>query len=525
MGGMNPIRNRRIVDTSGAGGYSMAGFGASANPMSPQQLRDLSKQRTAEVLNQVGSLQRFAPSPLQERAPGLQGSISFLGGYNNPFSQSFGYQRAPQAMYVNYPDAPPGQAGPLLPPQPPPGTEQPEDEEEELPEIPVASGPPGSYEKINPKPKLTFGKGMQKFEQDFIRNEHKLLTEHWNQNKERYYKGEELKPKPNFPRFVDFIYKGIGNEKGGLERAKQKYTTAFSEWQESQKAAPQQQQQPSQQAQPQAAQQAMPQGGIANMPQAAMQDIPPEILEQIRTGSIGRGMAQGGIASLEPQGMFIGGLMSAIGQGAAAAGGALAQGAGSLGSAAARGAGALGGAAARGAGALGSAAAKGLGGLKDIAVQGLQNYNANMAGAGGIGALGNTPDKPVEEMTREELIAYIRKIIGSEGSGGPGESLKIISDGIGLTGNTGATPTTSLMAGGGDVNFPRMNGPISGPGTETSDDIPAMLSDGEFVVNAKAVRGIGKLEGAGKSKAEQRRQGARMMYELQRAGEQAMRRA
>ena len=74
-------------------------------------------------------------------------------------------------------------------------------------------------------------------------------------------------------------------------------------------------------------------------------------------------------------------------------------------------------------------------------------------------------------------------------------------------------------------SFPRMNGPISGPGTETSDDIPAMLSDGEFVVNAKAVRGIGRLNGANKSKEDQRREGARMMYELQRAGEQAMRRS
>ena len=76
-----------------------------------------------------------------------------------------------------------------------------------------------------------------------------------------------------------------------------------------------------------------------------------------------------------------------------------------------------------------------------------------------------------------------------------------------------------------DVDFPRVNGPISGPGTETSDDIPAMLSDGEFVVNAKAVRGVGRLSGAGKSKAEQRREGARMMYALQKAGEQAMRKA
>lgn len=47
-------------------------------------------------------------------------------------------------------------------------------------------------------------------------------------------------------------------------------------------------------------------------------------------------------------------------------------------------------------------------------------------------------------------------------------------------------------AGGGDIaNFPRKNGAIYGPGTETSDDIPAMLSDGEFVMTARAVRGAG----------------------------------
>jgi len=83
------------------------------------------------------------------------------------------------------------------------------------------------------------------------------------------------------------------------------------------------------------------------------------------------------------------------------------------------------------------------------------------------------------------------------------------------------------LANGGfsEEDFQRMNGPISGPGTETSDDIPAMLSDGEFVVNAKAVRGIGRLGGANQSKEDQRREGARMMYALQRAGEQAMRRS
>lgn len=34
-------------------------------------------------------------------------------------------------------------------------------------------------------------------------------------------------------------------------------------------------------------------------------------------------------------------------------------------------------------------------------------------------------------------------------------------------------------------------GAVSGPGTETSDSIPALLSDGEFVLTAKAVRGAG----------------------------------
>ena len=40
----------------------------------------------------------------------------------------------------------------------------------------------------------------------------------------------------------------------------------------------------------------------------------------------------------------------------------------------------------------------------------------------------------------------------------------------------------------------RMGGPSVGPGTETSDDIPAMLSDGEFVMTGQAVRGAGTYE-------------------------------
>jgi hypothetical protein len=50
---------------------------------------------------------------------------------------------------------------------------------------------------------------------------------------------------------------------------------------------------------------------------------------------------------------------------------------------------------------------------------------------------------------------------------------------------------------GGDVDaevFIRMNGDIEGEGTEISDDIPAMLSDGEFVMTGRAVRGAGGFD-------------------------------
>ena len=85
------------------------------------------------------------------------------------------------------------------------------------------------------------------------------------------------------------------------------------------------------------------------------------------------------------------------------------------------------------------------------------------------------------------------------------------------TGGYGAAaPTYRPLAQGGDVNnFPRRVGQIDGPGTEKSDDIPAMLSDGEFVMTAAAVRGLGALNGADKDdKLEQRRKGAKMMYEM-----------
>ena len=86
-------------------------------------------------------------------------------------------------------------------------------------------------------------------------------------------------------------------------------------------------------------------------------------------------------------------------------------------------------------------------------------------------------------------------------------------------------PNLTQRAMGGEINglkkiglrqggFPRKNGKIAGPGTETSDDIPAMLSDGEFVINARTVRGLGAAMG-GKGKQDNRDRGSKFLYSLQ----------
>jgi hypothetical protein len=63
-------------------------------------------------------------------------------------------------------------------------------------------------------------------------------------------------------------------------------------------------------------------------------------------------------------------------------------------------------------------------------------------------------------------------------------------------------PPPVVVAGGGE---------IVGPGTSTSDSIPALLSDGEFVVNAATVAGIGGGD---------RKEGAKKLYAMQRAYDQ-----
>ena len=80
---------------------------------------------------------------------------------------------------------------------------------------------------------------------------------------------------------------------------------------------------------------------------------------------------------------------------------------------------------------------------------------------------------------------------------------------------TTAIASTAPTPNFGQIKYPNIGtagimsvkagGAIHGPGTGTSDSIPARLSDGEFVMTAKAVRGAGKGD---------RMKGARKMYEL-----------
>ena len=78
-----------------------------------------------------------------------------------------------------------------------------------------------------------------------------------------------------------------------------------------------------------------------------------------------------------------------------------------------------------------------------------------------------------------------------------------------LSGDGKITRKDILMGRGVDL---REGGEASGPGTGTSDSIPARLSDGEFVMTAKAVKGAGNGN---------RAEGVRKMYELMNSLENA----
>jgi len=105
------------------------------------------------------------------------------------------------------------------------------------------------------------------------------------------------------------------------------------------------------------------------------------------------------------------------------------------------------------------------------------------------------PDDELEDNERydEELL----EILGEEGAMFHGDY--DVADEWNKGGRVHAA-----NGGIGDLDL-RGGGASFGPGTGTSDDIPAMLSDGEFVVTANAVRNLGGGD---------RMEGARRMYSM-----------
>ena len=138
----------------------------------------------------------------------------------------------------------------------------------------------------------------------------------------------------------------------------------------------------------------------------------------------------------------------------------------------------------------------------DALAQGLNVSDAEALEAvrkGGIGPAG---------MSLRDIMLYgglgtgiLGKLI--EGSQPKGNNTEIATNRIDNTQIFDPTIPTTFAAKGGVMDL-QDGGESKGPGTGTSDSIPAMLSDGEFVMTAKAVRGAGGGD---------RREGARKTYE------------
>ena len=122
----------------------------------------------------------------------------------------------------------------------------------------------------------------------------------------------------------------------------------------------------------------------------------------------------------------------------------------------------------------------------------IADLGVGLTAAYGFGAFDDSdePEQPVpsqlagfveDQVTAEELLA--------EDPGRFRIGLENLDPNIPVEGQTEVP--SMFAAQGGTVNYPRRTGQINGPGTGTSDSIPAMLSNGEFVMTKRAVDGAG----------------------------------
>lgn len=123
--------------------------------------------------------------------------------------------------------------------------------------------------------------------------------------------------------------------------------------------------------------------------------------------------------------------------------------------------------------------------VEGIEVQGLQGLVSTLSQVGqGWNAMRDTAIQALQSIAQQLIQLGIQRML----SGLLGSAL----GGITGSGPGGAfmAPSVDSILAGGSIHLAD-GGFVSGRGTSTSDSIPAMLSDGEFVMRAEAVRRIG----------------------------------
>ncbi len=139
----------------------------------------------------------------------------------------------------------------------------------------------------------------------------------------------------------------------------------------------------------------------------------------------------------------------------------------------------------QGGGGLGGMLGGNMGAAGIAALLGKTVYDAAKERQGGLAA---TPAVTMDALGRYSLANAL-------GTGGTREEFGLGPAPSSLKFNMGG-PVQYFSQGGAAIKELDMRdgGESAGPGTGTSDDIPAMLSDGEFVMTAKATRGAGAFD-------------------------------
>jgi LysM repeat protein len=176
----------------------------------------------------------------------------------------------------------------------------------------------------------------------------------------------------------------------------------------------------------------------------------------------------------------------------------------------------------------------GMGGIGGLAAAGIPAYLLGKMAYDEAKKDRGVPLTPLTTMGptgRYNIEAEIAKRMGTQAPNPvefgllPSGTIPTLSGGQPMQAAMGGAVYPMAYAEGGNVameDFERMNGQIDGPGTETSDDIPAMLSDGEFVMTGAAVRGAGGFEMQNQggiltltpTGTPDRERGTNMMYEM-----------